>query len=381
MSLSTPDKTLRLLTKTAQRAAPFDGDRVRRLRDTGGHLDRARWSELAELGWLGIMCPAELGGAALTLEAVTILTRHLGYVASPEPFVAAGVLAPAVLAESDVPSAISLLERVIAGESIAAVAWQQESGGIDPDDIGATVQATADTDVITGDLRYIGVPDVETFIVAARGHIGVSLHLIDANAAGVSVKQDLQADGMLSPRLLLDGVTIPATSRILGGDTAGAAFAKAVEIARVAVAAELVGLMDRVLELTVDYLKERKQFGKPIGAQQALQHRVCDLWIQRELSSAALDAAVASFAGSEPDTLQVLAIAASSVKSRASQSAALIVREALQLHGAIGFTDEYDLGLYLNRALALAPWLGGPAAHRSRYARLTDISAGRRPHA
>ena len=128
--------------------------------------------------------------------------------------------------------------------------------------------------------------------------------------------------------------------------------------------------MERALEMSLDYLRTRVQFGKPIGSFQALQHRAVDLYIQQELSSAVLDEALA-FLDSGPDA-RARAAAASRVKARCSDAALRITREAIQLHGAIGFTDEYDAGLYLKRALTLAAWLGGAAWHRRRYARLTS---------
>jgi alkylation response protein AidB-like acyl-CoA dehydrogenase len=127
-----------------------------------------------------------------------------------------------------------------------------------------------------------------------------------------------------------------------------------------------------VLELTLEYLRTRVQFGKPIGSFQALQHRAVDLYIQKELTRAALAAAVTTIedAGCTP---QQRGAAASGAKARAAQAALAICKEALQMHGAIGYTDEYDLGLYFNRALVLSAWLGNASAHRARYASLVPL--------
>jgi alkylation response protein AidB-like acyl-CoA dehydrogenase len=133
--------------------------------------------------------------------------------------------------------------------------------------------------------------------------------------------------------------------------------------------------MDRSLELTLDYMRERRQFGKPIGAFQALQFRAADAWMQRELTAAALEAAVAIHDDADSSAEQ-RAAAASSVKARAAHAGPLVCSEALQLHGAIGFTDEYDLGLYINRALTLAPWLGNASEHQRRYAALVEVEEG-----
>jgi alkylation response protein AidB-like acyl-CoA dehydrogenase len=132
--------------------------------------------------------------------------------------------------------------------------------------------------------------------------------------------------------------------------------------------------MDSALDLTLEYLRTRVQFGKPIGSFQALQHRAVDLYIQKELSRAALEAASAALAD-QSCTPERRAAAASSAKARAAQAALAICNEALQMHGAIGFTDEYDLGLYLNRALVLSAWLGNASAHRHRYSSLVEAAA------
>jgi alkylation response protein AidB-like acyl-CoA dehydrogenase len=124
--------------------------------------------------------------------------------------------------------------------------------------------------------------------------------------------------------------------------------------------------------MTLNYLRTRVQFGKPIGSFQALQHRAVDMYIQKELTRATLGAALAAILnpGCTPEQR---ALAASSVKARASQAALAICKEALQMHGAIGYTDEYDLGLYFNRALVLSAWLGNTGAHRRRYAGLAPL--------
>jgi alkylation response protein AidB-like acyl-CoA dehydrogenase len=133
-------------------------------------------------------------------------------------------------------------------------------------------------------------------------------------------------------------------------------------------AAELRGVMTRALEMSLDYLRTRVQFGKPIGAFQALQHRAADLYVQQQLAAAVLDEALRALdAGAAP---RARAMQASRAKARCADAASRITREAIQLHGAIGFTDEYDAGLYLKRALVVSAWLGGPTYHRRRYAAL-----------
>jgi alkylation response protein AidB-like acyl-CoA dehydrogenase len=145
-------------------------------------------------------------------------------------------------------------------------------------------------------------------------------------------------------------------------------LSRALDYATVCASAELGGVMGRALEMSLDYLRTRVQFGKPIGSFQSLQHRAVDLHIQRELASAVLEDALSTIdRNGAPGRRAVLA---SRAKARCTDAALKITREAIQLHGAIGFTDEYDAGLFLKRALVLAAWLGSASDHRRRYARL-----------
>jgi 3-oxochol-4-en-24-oyl-CoA dehydrogenase len=148
----------------------------------------------------------------------------------------------------------------------------------------------------------------------------------------------------------------------------------AIDAALVGTSAELVGIMDRVLELTLDYLRTRKQFGRAIGSFQALQHRAVDVWIQKELSRAAVASAVRAL-DDPAAAARAQSAAASGAKARAAGAALALCKEALQMHGAIGYTDEYDLGLYFNRALTLSAWLGNAADRRRRYGELAEGGA------
>ncbi len=159
-----------------------------------------------------------------------------------------------------------------------------------------------------------------------------------------------------------------------GSGCSEAALGYALDAAILCCAAELTGIMERVLELTFEYLRTRKQFGKPIGSFQALQHRAVDIWIQKELSKAALAAALGHFDAVDATPRQ-RSLAASSAKSRAADAALTVCKQAVQLHGAIGFTDEYDLSLYFNRVLVLAAWLGNGATHRRRHDALSQSLA------
>jgi alkylation response protein AidB-like acyl-CoA dehydrogenase len=168
--------------------------------------------------------------------------------------------------------------------------------------------------------------------------------------------------------LALADVAVPREHVVASGSVAHAALERALDRAAAIASAELYGVMSRALEMTLDYLKTRVQFGKPIGSFQALQHRAVDLYLQQQLASAVLDEVIAAL--DQDPAPRVRSALASRVKARCSDAALKITRAAIQLHGAIGFTDEYDAGLYLKRAMVLAAWLGSATWHRRRYARL-----------
>lgn len=347
---------LELLADVVGAFCERDGARVRALRDSKTPVDRETWGRLAENGWLQTLVPEEFDGAGLGLDAAAIIARGLGRGAFPEPFVPVGVLATLVLAAA---SEEQRLRRVMSGEALVALAWH------DVFELDAAGK-------LTGRGRHLGVAGADSYIVPVRTAEGLALWWVSADAAGISVDRELLADGTLWDAITLDRV--PGEELVPPGEADGILSA-AVDAGRVVLSAQLLGIADAVLELTLPYVKQRKQFGRAIGSFQTMHHRAVDMWIGRELTSAALDAALAVQADPSADR-HAQAVAAAGLKARAAQAVPAICASALQAHGAIGFTDEYDLGLYLNRALALAPWLGDAAGQRRRYVDLTISSAG-----
>jgi alkylation response protein AidB-like acyl-CoA dehydrogenase len=364
------DDTLRMLRDSAADFARLDAARVRRLRGTDPGFERVAWREMAAMGWLGILVPEEHGGLGMDLSAAAIVCEQIGRALCPEPYTASAVSATLALLHGDHAGLKQrLLPQLAAGELIAGLAWQDERGGLEIGLCAVHARERGGKLVLEGASRFVPAPGADAFIVAARSAQGLELHWIERNAARLEYEREQRADGSASARLKFDGVEVSAHSRVASAAAADAALQLALDHATLAASAELLGLMEGALALTLDYLRTRVQFGKPIGSFQALQHRAVDLYIQKELSRAALAAAVATACdpGCAP---QRRTAAASGAKARASQAALAICTEALQMHGAIGYTDEYDLGLYLNRALVLSAALGNASAHRSRYADL-----------
>ena len=361
------DDTLSMLADAAAAFAKPDSKRVRAARASAPGFDRKVWREMAEQGWFSVLVPEAQQGLGLGLEAAAAIAVRIGYAVYPEPFVAASVLTTAALARCDnpLPSA-SLLDAIASGERLVTLAWQNDAGELAPKTTAVRAREAGAARLLTGSCRFVRVAAADTFVVAAHVPGGLALYAIERTRAGLAIESEAAADGSASARLVLRDVAVSASDCVAGLGCAEAALAYALDAAILCSAAELTGIMERVLELTFDYLRTRKQFGKPIGSFQALQHRAVDIWIQKELSKAALAAALKHFDAVDA-TPQQRSLAASSAKSRAADAALTVCKQAVQLHGAIGFTDEYDLSLYFNRALVLAAWLGNGATHRRRH--------------
>ena len=368
------DDIRRMLRDSAADFATLDAARVRRLRGTDPGFERSVWREMADMGWLGVLVPEEHGGLGLDLRAALIIAEQLGRALYPEPYGASAVMATLALVHGDSAGLKQrLLPRLAAGEIIASLAWQDERGGLDLDQCAVGVRTHDGKPVLDGTSRFVPAPGADAFVVAARSAQGLELYWIARDAAGLNCETELLADGCASARLTFHAVAAAADARVASATTARASLQLAIDHATLTASAELLGLMDCALDMTLAYMRTRVQFGKPLGSFQALQHRAVDLYIQKELSRAALNAAAATM-GARDCTPAKRAAAVSGAKARASQAALAICAEALQMHGAIGYTDEYDLGLYLNRALVLSAWLGNASAHRSRYAAIMECA-------
>jgi alkylation response protein AidB-like acyl-CoA dehydrogenase len=359
--------TLRMLADAAADFARPDARRTRAARDTHEGHEPAVWHQLASMGWLAASLPEEQGGLGLGLRAGATIAQRLGYAGYLEPYVAAAVTAVDCLAACG-RSASALLGQVVDGRQLAVLAWQPDDGQLEPHATGIAASQSDGRTVLSGSCRYATMTG-DMFLVVARAAEGLSLYRVPAGAPGLVVRRETAADGTTLARLTLSGVQAGPEDLLASGDTAAIAVERAVEAGIVATSAELLGVIERSLELTLEYLRTRQQFGQSIGAFQALQHRAVDMWIQKELTRAALRCALDVFDDPQ-SSLRARRIAASSVKARASQAALYVAGQSVQLHGAIGFTDECELGVYVNRALTLAPRWGNAAQHRRRHAAL-----------
>jgi alkylation response protein AidB-like acyl-CoA dehydrogenase len=354
--LSSEQEDLRLLRESVRTLFERAGgsDRARQLRDAGGGFDPEMVRELAEAGVFGVAVPEDQGGLGMGLAAGGVIAEEVGRVFAPEPVVSTIGLSLGLLRRlcPDHPK----MAQLIGGEISLAVAWQERG----PD--GAPADATcryADGKLTGGKAWVVGAIGSHGFLVVAEQDDGPVLVLAEADAQGLVIDKRTQADGSSLGELSFSGT--PAAELASSGAVL-TALAEAVADATALAAAELVGLSERAFEITLDYIKTREQFDKPIGSFQVIQHRAVDLNVMCEVAQAGVREALAQM-DSETDP-KVRARLASRAKARAVTAAKKITRDAIQLHGAVGYTDEFDIGLYLNRALVLSAWLGDDAYHR-----------------
>jgi len=331
--------------------------RLRACRERAPDFDADVWREMAALGWLSVMVPEADGGLGSGLGEMGQLVYEWGAGGGPEPLVATGVMALSFLVASDGQAREPMLAATMDGTGVPALAC------IEP---GATCVWHSDGWRLSGSARFVTPADATDFLVVRSGS-GLPALRVPAGTKGLAVQREPRADGTGAAWLMLDGVSVPESGLIARPETTAMAAEQALDHALIMAAVSMTGTMRAINALTQEYLRTRMQFGKPIGSFQALQHKAVDMHIAEQMArDVAQNACTVVDAGCTPDERACLA---SRAKARASEALDRIARMAVQLHGAIGFTDEYDLSLHLNRSLAYSAWLGNSDVHVARYAR------------
>jgi len=369
---SNMDDTRRMLRDSVRTFASreYDLERARSVREEPLGFDKGVWRNMAENGWFGLLHPEDMGGVGLGLGEACVVLEELGRALVSEPVVPAAILAGAILRDGDDAALrAEKLPALIAGDVIPAVAWQEERNRYDPEAIATQAQADGDGARVTGTKRFVpAAAGSDAFIVSAKGPAGLGLYWIERDAEGLSLRLDTTVDGVDYGTVTLQA----ARGTQISSSDAGPVLANAIDEARLCASAELVGVMSEALDVTLNYVKQREQFGQPIGKFQALQHRLVDLFVQQELSRNTVAQSAAIFDETSDPVRR--ASAASAAKARCSDAGMLITKQGIQLHGGIGYTDECDIGLFLKRALVLSSWLGNAAVHRGRFAKNTPLA-------
>lgn len=353
-----------LLRDSAAKFVVAAGPKVARgFRQQDPSFAPARLRQAAELGWLGILVPESANGLGLGLTEFALVLQQTGRGLVCEP-VGLAAISAAVLGSAPRPH--PLLPRLINGEVLIVPALQENGANDDPLTPRTRVMGTDGAIRLTGQKAFVCADGVDGFLVSASGGGRPVLCYVARDAAGCAVSTTQTVEGRKLATLSLSDT--PADV-IASYQPERNAVETLHNLALFALAAELLGVMEKAHEIALDYLRIRKQFGKLIGSFQALQHQAVNLYVRIEATRSLVFQVAAN---NEPFRIDpMLAVAA---KAKASEDAMAVTEACIQLHGAIGFTDEHDIGLYLKRAMLLSSLLGNAAAQRRRYAKIANVA-------
>ena len=345
---------------------------LRDSRDADG-FSRALWKQFVEMGWAGILVPQDYGGLGLGHVEAGVVMEELGRTLTPSPFLSTAVLAASAISRAGADKQKeTYLPKIVAGELIATLALD-ETAKHHPEKIAMSAVRAGKGFKLNGAKTFVIDGHVANLlIVAARtagnagDTTGITLFLVDANAPGVRRERTSTVDTHNAARITFDDVNVNADSALGKIDAGWDVLEGVLNVGRAAIAAEMVGASEEAFGRTVAYLKERKQFGKAIGEFQALQHRAAHLYCELEVTRAAVLKALQTLDDSYDRAGAIVSVA----KARAGLSATLAVNEAVQMHGGIGMTDEFDIGLFMKRVRVCQELFGDSNFHADRLARL-----------
>ena len=347
---------------------------LRQLRDAKDEtgFSRELWKNFAEMGFSGLLIPEQFGGSGLGSVEAGILMEEIGRTLMPSPFLATSVLAASALARGGSEAQKSqYLPKISDGSLLAALAIDE---GTKHRPLQTNMQAVRSGNGFRlngGKAFVVDGHTADLLIVAARTagsageKNGLTLFLVDPRTKGIATERTIMVDAHNAARITFDNAEVNADS-VLGEVDQGFPLLDGVlNIGRGAVASEMVGLSEEVFGRTVAYLKERKQFGKAIGEFQALQHRAAQLYVEIEITRAAVLKALQALDADPVRAASAVAVA----KARAGTTATLAVQEGVQMHGGMGMTDQFDIGFFMKRARVCQEFFGDANYHADQLAR------------
>ena len=338
--------------------------KLRDERDADG-VSRDLWRAFGEMGFAGVIIPETLGGMGLGAVEAGVIAESLGRTLTPSPYLGSSLLSAKVLIDGGSQAQQAWLPRIAGGEAILSLAVD-EGAKHAPSRLTTRAERAGNGFKLNGAKTFVLDGHVaDALIVVATAEEGVTLFLVDPATAGVAVERTVMVDAHNAARITLTDVAVDADA-VIGAVGGGEALLDgALNLGRACAASSLTGAGDQAFKTTMDYLRTRKQFGKLIGEFQALQHRAAHLFSELELARAAtIGAQIAIDEGREDAPL-----AASIAKAKAGRVAELAVQEAVQMHGGVGMTDEFDVGLFMKRVRVLNELLGDAGFHAERVAR------------
>ena len=346
---------------------------LRKLRDSGEEWSPELWSGMAEMGWTGIAIPEDFGGLEFGYVGAGIVLEECGRTLAASPLLSSSFVCASLLeAAGSEAQKESLLAAIAGGETVFTLALC-EGDRFDPTRIATTAAADGDTYVLNGSKKHVLDGDLaNTFIVVARltgdadSEDGLGLFLVDRDTEGLSISTTLNADNRRVGSLNFESVRVAADAVIGKPGANRAALARALDIGAALSAAELLGVAQESFERTLDYLKDRKQFGVPVASFQALQHRAAQLFCELELCKSCVLKALQAIDQDSPDRSTLVSMA----KAKVAKTSKLAVNEAVQMHAGIGMTDEFDIGFFMKRSAAACQEYGDYYFHSDRFAEL-----------
>jgi alkylation response protein AidB-like acyl-CoA dehydrogenase len=362
-----------MLADSLGRWLESDYDFARRRRLAAGEESSHRiWRQLAELGLLGLQVPEEQGGLGGSSVDALIVMQSLGRALAVEPYLPTAVISAPLLARIGTNSQReALLSEIVAGDCRVVVATCEPAARFDLEHIGTRAIRRGERFVLNGRKSVvIGADSAHYLIVSARtaGDVcdmqGISLFLVPVDAAGLVIRATPTIDGQRAADVSLENVELGAEA-LLGAQDAGyGELERAIDRGIAGLCAEAVGVMERLLEMTAEHLRTRRQFGQPIGNFQALQHRAADMAIAIEQ---ARSTALLAAAKVEAEDRRVRRRAISAAKVMAGQSGRYVGGQAVQLHGGMGMTDDLPVGWYFKRLVAIDLMYGDAGHHLELY--------------
>jgi alkylation response protein AidB-like acyl-CoA dehydrogenase len=343
---------------------------MRKLRDANdaAGFSRDLWKSFAEMGFTGILIGEADGGLGLGHVDAGIVLEEIGRNLSPSPFLATAVAAVEALKGS--AQAGRWFPGILAGDTIAALALDE--GAKHRDTVAMKAERSGNGFRLSGKKQFVTHGHIaDLIIVAARtagaadDANGITLFAVDKGAAGLTAEAERLADSSIAARLEFDGVEVDADAVIGEVDAGRDPLDRLLRAGRTGASAELLGVGGGAMDLTIGYLKERKQFGVTIGSFQALQHRAAHLYSEMEVARAAVLKAQQLLDAGDAGADAAVSVA----KAMTALATTLSVQEGVQMHGGIGMTDEYDIGFYMKRARVLAEMFGDANFHADRLAR------------
>jgi alkylation response protein AidB-like acyl-CoA dehydrogenase len=322
------------------------------------------WKQFAEMGFNGILIGEEDGGLGLGHVEAGIVLEEIGRNLTPSPFLTSAIAFVEALKGTALRS--RWYPGILSGETVAALAID-EGGKHRPEAIAMRAERAGNGFSLSGRKRFVVQgASADVILVAARTDEGLTVFAVERDAKGLDVEGVRLADSSIGARMAFDKVEVDADAVVGEVGGGGAVLARMLDAGRTGAAAELVGVGSASMDMTVDYLKQRKQFGRLIGEFQALQFRAAHLYSELEIARAAVMKAQQLLDEGDPGAGAMVAVA----KAKAGRASTLAVQEGVQMHGGIGMTDEYDIGLYMKRDRVLNELFGDARYHADALARM-----------